>query len=35
MAGEPTPHEGDLEPDEEYDGFLFADASFTSTAVAD
>jgi uncharacterized protein YjbI with pentapeptide repeats len=29
MAGELTPHEGDLEPDEEYDGALFADALFT------
>lgn len=35
MTGERTRHQGDLEPDEEYDGFLFADASFTSTAVAD
>ena len=33
MAGELTPHEGDLEPDEEYDGALFADASFTDTAA--
>ena len=28
MAGELTPHEGGLAPDEEYDGYLFADASF-------
>ena len=28
MPGELTPHEGGLEPDEEYDGLAFADASF-------
>ena len=28
MAGELTPHEGSLEPDEEYDGYLFADTAF-------
>jgi len=28
MAGELTPHEGDLAPGEEYDGYLVADATF-------
>src|SRR6202011_5492433 len=28
MAGELTPHEGGLAPSEEYDGYLFADATF-------
>jgi len=36
MAGEAgglTPHEGDLEPDEEYDGLLFAGVSFDESAA--
>src|ERR1035438_6524971 len=36
MAGEVgalTPHEGDLEPGEDYDGYLFASASFDDNAA--
>ncbi len=34
MPGELTPHQGGLEPDEEYDGLKFADTSFTDADAA-
>jgi hypothetical protein len=33
MAAELTPHEGDLEPDEDYDGYLFSSATFADNAA--
>ena len=33
MPGELTPYDGGLEPDEEYDGLVFADASFADTGL--
>ena len=33
QVGELTPHEGGLEPDEEYDGLLFSGVSFDDAAA--
>ena len=33
QVGELTPHEGGLEPDEEYDGLLFSGVSFDEAAA--